>query len=415
MLYARMETVQPDSPNYQVDQLFLLIGTNPLPNYVTAKLLSRDPQTTTIWFVHSPGTTTERDALEQALRGEGYNHFQAIQVDESSSTDIYRQIRDRATGLSGSIGLNYTGGTKAMAVHAYRAFQEINYAQCSYLDARSLTMHVERSRGGGTELIPDVIDRVQVPLQKLLDLHGLSQLKRPMQREVMWEKVIYTLMDIHRDKASAQEWRRWCDDNLRRKDRPDKFLSTTKLNGISTECLPEQVQQALGESYPGLTFPMTFEQLAKQSPRGKADEDFAKWFDGTWMEQYVYLQLQPLLERSIIHDLAMTINPLLREHSDSNFELDVACMRGYQLFACSVTSSDTTWECKIKLLEALIRSEQLGGGESRVALICCIDNPQSIRDELSNPAHRARSRVFGRRDLPDLQAHLERWITEPNS
>ena len=118
--------VGPTISNYQVDHLFLLIGTNPLPNYVSARLLARDPQRTTIWFVHSKDTAKEHDTLQKSLQTEGFQSFQSIEVDEASSIDIYNQIQQRARSLHGVIGLNYTGGTKAMAVHAYRACQNLN-------------------------------------------------------------------------------------------------------------------------------------------------------------------------------------------------------------------------------------------------------------------------------------------------
>lgn len=399
--------VGPTISNYQVDHLFLLIGTNPLPNYVSARLLARDPQRTTIWFVHSKDTAKERDTLQKSLQTKGFQLFQSIQVDEASPMDIYNQIQQRARSLHRVIGLNYTGGTKAMAVHAYRALQDLNVqVQYSYLDARHLRMQVGLS--GRSEMITDVIDRVHVSLEQLLALHDLSDLRQPMRREVMWEPVINTLADLHTSAHGLDKWRTWCTTNLRRPERPEKFANPTRIKAISTESLPEQLQQTLRAMFPDLTFPTTFEQLAARSPLRKADEDFAKWFDGIWLEQYVYLQLQPLLG-TIIQDLAMTINPDIPGGAD--FEFDIACMRGYQLFACSVTSSSKDGECKSKLLEGLIRSEQIGGSEARVALICCTDDPAKIHNQLSNPTHRMRSRVFGREHLHDLKTHLHNWIT----
>ncbi len=400
--------VGPTISNYQVDHLFLLIGTNPLPNYVSARLLARDPQRTTIWFVHSKDTAKERDTLQKSLQTKGFQLFQSIQVDEASPMDIYNQIQQRARSLHRVIGLNYTGGTKAMAVHAYRALQDLNVqVQYSYLDARHLRMQVELS--GRSEMITDVIDRVHVSLEQLLALHDLSDLRQPMRREVIWEPVITELINLHRDKSSASKWRSWCKQFLRDQKEPFNILGSTELKNLTSDKLPKQIQDALHTNYTNLPNPSTFEQLAKLTPLLRKAGNVAKWFDGIWLEQYVYLQLQPLLEQRIIQDLAMTINPDIPGGAD--FEFDIACMRGYQLFACSVTSSSKDGECKSKLLEGLIRSEQIGGSEARVALICCTDDPAKIHNQLSNPTHRMRSRVFGREHLHDLKTHLHNWIT----
>ena len=50
---------------YQTDYLFLLVGTNPLPNYVATLLLAKDNGT--IYLVHSAGSHGVNSHLKVAL------------------------------------------------------------------------------------------------------------------------------------------------------------------------------------------------------------------------------------------------------------------------------------------------------------------------------------------------------------
>jgi hypothetical protein len=408
---------------YLVDHLFLLVGTNPLPNYVAAKLLLRDPKGSQVFLVFSRGTETARAALERELQKEQYSQIMSVEVEEANPAHIRKTLTEYALGLTGLVGLNYTGGTKAMAVHSYLAIQALTKppnggvplrAQYSYLDSRTLRMQIE---GDGVEargLVVDVRQHVQLPLQKLLDLHKLTKLKQQMSRTTVWGGVAESLAYIHSEPEGVQLWREWCRQYLRRPENESKFVNTSTLMQVSTDTIPfATVRDALKQECPTAIFPCTFGELAAHSPFKKTDERFARWLDGAWLEHYVFSQLQPLLQSGELHDLAMTLNPLLGddEKEDPDFEFDVGCTRGYQLFALSVTSSSNEKLGKRKLLEALVRAEQLGGSEARVALVCCYDRPARLHTQVSELFHRSRSRVFGPANLPDLAARLAAWIT----
>ncbi|MFN5387946.1 MAG: DUF1887 domain-containing protein, partial [Pseudanabaena sp.] len=129
---------------YKVDHLFLLIGENPLPNYVAAHLLLNKGGT--LYLVHTVGTSEQARRLAEILKNDlsGCRPPELVSLDDYESDGF--QIRDRierkAKPLEGRLGLNYTGGTKAMAVHAYQALLSINRANTvfSYLDPRRLEM-----------------------------------------------------------------------------------------------------------------------------------------------------------------------------------------------------------------------------------------------------------------------------------
>jgi hypothetical protein len=78
-----------------------------------------------------------------------------------------------------------------------------------------------------------------------------------------------------------------------------------------------------------------------------------------------------------------------------------------------VTTDDKKF-VKPKLLEAIVRSEQLGGGEARCALVCCADseNVHKLQAETIGLPNHNYVRVFGAKDLPDLSEKMKAWIKE---
>ena len=94
------------------------------------------------------------------------------------------------------------------------------------------------------------------------------------------------------------------------------------------------------------------------------------------------------------------------------FEFDVAFMQGYHLFALSCTTGTTRKGCKQKLLEASIRSRQLGGSEARGALVCGYHRANDLRAELEVMGRDNKIAVFGRQDWPQLGQKIAEWVKE---
>ena len=92
------------------------------------------------------------------------------------------------------------------------------------------------------------------------------------------------------------------------------------------------------------------------------------------------------------------------------FDLDVACIKGYQLFAFSCSTDSTDGLLKSKLFEVAHRAEQLGGREAVVVLVSASDCPQTIEKQLRNLPVRAK--VFGRTDIPTIGTEVKRWIDQ---
>jgi Asp-tRNA(Asn)/Glu-tRNA(Gln) amidotransferase A subunit family amidase len=146
---------------YQVDHLLLLVGSNPLPNAVAGKLLVAAGGMITL--IHSQDTASLAERLESWLKSGGDSeapvaHVDLAEVKESDADSVYRRVEKVLRDYESKarqmgrvrMGLHYTGGTKVMSVHAYRALEDWARDQSrerealfSYLDAHTLNMYIK--------------------------------------------------------------------------------------------------------------------------------------------------------------------------------------------------------------------------------------------------------------------------------
>jgi hypothetical protein len=377
---------------FQSKHLFLLVGTNPLPNYIAAKLLMKPDGK--IYFIHTDETFEIARRLSKLLGMAIEKNL--ISVEESNIDDIFHKISVKCRELGDErIGLNYTGGTKTMVVHAYRAIEKnCQDTVFSYLHARSLKMVVEQRDQPSLEF--PVSLSVQPKIQDLLALHGYSlkhdPITQPFKPDVCRELV----------KTGCREWREWCNNNLRnsRGLLKEKELKTIGLPAALPSMRRDHIWQGCN----------TLEELA--ALWNLKVEKLAKYLDGKWLEHYTLWALQQIASECQIHQCGMSFEPKERD-----FEFDVAAMRGYQLFALSCTTGSKKSDLKSKLFEAYIRAKQMGGDEARVGLVCCapkdnpVNNPAVIQREIEETWDaKGMVRVFGAEHLSDLQSHLKEWL-----
>ena len=374
---------------YRTDSLFLLIGTNPLPNYVVFHLLEKPA--CHVYLVHTSETGKIANRLVDVLKLPDES-WTKIPVDESDANNIFTQIYRYAEGNKG-LGLNYTGGTKSMAVHSYRAIQAADPdAVFSYLDARRLELTINQS-DRSFKRVPVALS-IKPPIETLLALHGHTtlELKRdPFQPEVCLDLI----------KVPHTELRPWCDNNLR--SGPDTDIRKNKV--LKTVQLP------LFKNLTG-----HWDKCANLSDLAdmwsKKTRYLAKWFDGRWLEHYTLWAVQQVSQKNKVHDAVISL-----ESKERDFEIDVVALRGYQLYGISCTTIEKKAQIKQKLFEAYIRARQLGGDEARVGVVSFApandpdNNPAKIKKEIEEDWDaKGKFRVYGVEDIPNLPAHLQEWF-----
>lgn len=229
---------------YQSDQLILLIGGNPLPNAVAGVLLGKPAgyitllhsadtfhvaQRLKIWLLRQKGLSDERVVLSEVQENEAHSLYRAIQSVCQSSRSF------------ASIGLHYTGGTKAMSVHAYRALKHWakpgTRLDFSYLDANTLKFifdppYPESGASAQTEYVGLV---EEIGLADLFALHGWEPIN-VAQSEPFLPLISAALLQVHQSSASLKAWGGWKEEVLykmcRREDRPEKWKPQGQLRSI---------------------------------------------------------------------------------------------------------------------------------------------------------------------------------------
>lgn len=381
------------------EHLFLLVGTNPLPNYVAARLLLKSGGH--IYLVHTDETAGVADRLIAALQI-ATGQVTKVEVKEAEGDDIFNQVA-RYAREKHDVGLNYTGGTKTMAVHAYRAVEKhCLRAVFSYLDARTLSLFIETSNSQVQRI--SVANALQVSLSEMLALHGYS-LPSPRLTPNQPE-VCQALARIHSDPTAFSEWRKWLEQQSLH-DLPDP-AKYPRLQGVVNAL------RQLGNT-PG--------DIAKAlNPRWRNLEQCRKWLLGDWLEEYTLWACLEARSKApnLFGDFGIDLKP--QNPEGRSFQFDVALVRGYQLFAISCIASDKKEKCKEHLFEAYVRARQMGGDEARVGLVCCApkdnpdSNPAAIQKEIEESWDATgKVRVFGAEHLPDLPTCLQDWINSQPS
>lgn len=386
---------------YQTNHLFLLVGRNPLPNYVAARLLLQPAGT--LHLLHSAGPLGTGQVAQNLMAHFPENNPQLIPVDSRDIADIRRQAERYLECLSpGSVGLNYTGGTKIMAVQTYRLIEEFcrrrgREAVFSYLDADTLEMSVD-PQPGHRAFRHKVALEVTLSIEDLYNLHGIRLVGQP-QIDPRLPDLARALAQMHGTSAGIQAWRKSrqvlksCDGRLWREVKAELIQIGTTSEVIT---LLEKAL-ALEDSKP-----VSLRTAAREAGF-KSSRALLLWLIGFWLEHWALACIRDLGYKHRAQGLTgMT---------SRRFEIDVAVMRGYQLFALSCGVTDDHRRAKLKLLEIYTRAMQIGGDEARVGLVCAVDDPHGLEQEIASDWGSAnRVCVFGHKHWPELQVHFKRWF-----
>jgi hypothetical protein len=343
--------------------LILLIGTNPLPNFVVADyFLQHNENLRKIWLIYSKtvksfqaGTRSQAKNLEKLLqkKWEGKRKLQFpfetfIELsDVSNAAQIKRDIPDEMIKeLKNSEGfhLNYTGGTKAMSTHVYRILEQVKNKEekaFSYLDARKFRL-IDDDKD--EEIADDLRREVTITFDELFDLHGFNE----------------------------------------RKQKTDtKQNSEQKLQEFKSDIENGRIKGGL---------------------------------EGWIFEDYIYEILDQNIKSKLNNNQPMLQNQLIKKSGwEKNFELDVILLHGYQLtgISCSLQKE----ELKLKGFEIIHRIRQIGGDEAKSVLITALKSrdTENLQNELLHDTGGDKNiLVLGIDDLKKerLVSEIEKFIFE---
>lgn len=393
-----MERFQP----YQTDVLFLLVGSNPLPNYVAARLMVKE--TGTVVLLHSKSTTEVAKRLATRLQNERPDLvIQYYTVPEADGPAIAIQVENAARSFERSyprktVGLNYTGGTKPMAAYSYRVLSQMfSGAVCSYLDARTLSMVVDP--GGGPVQYIRVERNVSLKLKDIIELHGYSI--ETCRTEPICEDFAQAIAEVNLSPEGMKQWYEW-----------RKTLSNeAKLPTL--EKFPKLAP--IIKAFDAVCGGRADEACVAQALGFQVLRSCANYFKGVWLEDVCLRALRDVDRQIKLDSYAGDIKVIAPGRS--HFQLDAAATIGYQLFAISCIATEDKDKAKEHFLEVFTRSKQLGGDEARYATVsfCNDGNVKALELEVAEAWDaQGKIKVFGRSHIRDLSTHLLRWFREAN-
>lgn len=449
--------------NQKIDftDLVLLIGTNPLPNYAVAKyFLENNSKLQRIIMVCSKkndrqaGTTGVADNLITVLNSQFSSRTETwikkVELGNAGlSTAIEKDIRDmEVLDPSKNYHLNYTGGTKAMAVHVYRSLEKRlgEKISFSYLDAQNNRILLD-----GQD-IPlnneDLRTIVNIDFETLWAIHGYQKNTRQKEEyiDVLLKdeknllnplmEAFSKLIGSNKSGNNINLFNNWAKNNQNKvKDahgktinpinKPPNGFDTAEAKNIIKACHGDRAEMPLATLL--AAFPEG-DRFCDEKGNWLVDnfgisgdheppKELNSFLTGKWLEAYVYYVLKKGFNENpdIKNRSEMVINWHVGSTSGpEDTELDIMIVNGYQFTGISCSTQDEFKKQKLKGFEILHRVEQVGGEEARAILITMLDsdNTKNLSRNLYiiSGASYDNLLVVGKDDLPNLWEKIKSFI-----
>lgn len=337
-------------------KIFILVGTNPIPCYISALYLLRyyhsdrelylvcstdDPQ------IKQAGTCpVGKLIMNQILVSYPDLGIYLKEISDVASNEAIARALKGCYADSDDIHLNYTGGTKSMAAIAYNILKDHPDFSSSYLDGRRHIMIMDGMPDSGDDLRQK--DYLKLDMEKVISLHGKDGFK---------EKPIDTKFNRLLDEIVNLLKARNIDTIYCRKN-PQK----NTLDKLKEE--EEKVRQARDD----LKI-----KSGIWSSKNK-EKDINKFIDGLWLEQYLRNELNSVEHKGV--DIYFDVE------KNNDCQLDLIAIYGYQMTLISVTTDANRPMCKLKAFEAIHRASQLGGDEAKTIMVTFMPEPQTLEETI---------------------------------
>ncbi|MBE2294535.1 MAG: hypothetical protein IAF00_06265 [Phycisphaerales bacterium] len=370
--------------------LIATVGSNPLPVVVSIRAIEPDR----LWLLYTSDVEQITNRISEHLKVKLPNcKILPLEIKDHQKAKSIRATLEEIEEDWPNTKLNYTGGTKLMAVHVHSFWKEKGGKpeNASYLgsDGRLYFDDIKES------LLEE-----QLPKLYLADLCQLHFNKNPKSgNEHLNEKKLKLAQEIHRfvcdnnfsiyqdhlpplygenslarldgyDDKIKCDWNAAKEFNFKKtgaffkKDLSMLF----KIFNLEAKSIEEFSCWLEGNSY----------HRKNSEQKKKANLSNAKWLYGVWLEVWLADQLKQMITcdgRKIFDEVHQNVS--IGDKPD-DFEMDVVAVCGYRLFLFSCTVDDNDYLVKSKLFEAGNRAARIGGEHARAAMLCLHEEPQSV-------------------------------------
>nr|8Q44_A Chain A, DUF1887 family protein [Thermoanaerobacter brockii subsp. finnii Ako-1]8Q44_B Chain B, DUF1887 family protein [Thermoanaerobacter brockii subsp. finnii Ako-1] len=426
--------------------LVLIVGTNPLPNYVVGSHLKEKYDKFVLIYSEKNDKINQNSTYDYAKKLKEHLNLNDKCIflplsDVSNSEKIINDLREKFPSEDFvEVHLNYTGGTKTMVVHIYNFLKEkfknnkIKF-EGSYLDARDYKLVYDYS-----EEAISLKDTIKIDINTLLSIHLYEDIHFEFYDTYSYKQKFVDSFDkisqeiekaIKDDKG--EDFVKWLEDPFRKIFKGENKLleKTAKFKKHIEKLLKDN------DSSPIVKFnektPQFIWDILNAFPEGKKLNDGQKlwipddkitndnlssrvkdtveFLNGKWFEWYVYSQIKSeLLDRKLKEGEHFGISLKAQKKDSPYFELDIFLINGYQLIGISLTTSSTRRLCKLKGFEVIHRVRQIGGDESKAILITGMDKSKTedLQKDLAYETGSTQKRfvVFGIDDWADIGSKI---------
>lgn len=390
--------------------LVLLIGTNPLPNFVVAEyFLKRNKNIEKIWLVHSEkveshfqaGTLELAENLEKIIKDRWKDKHESLQFplekislsDVSNASRITVNIESMITKLirNESFHFNYTGGTKSMSTHSYWNLKGLGddvEKSFSYLDGRNFRLILDEP---DEVIAKDLRKEVKITFEELIKLHGFERINEDGTNPFVKTLDIFTNL-VENDrldefyKVNGSYDRKLFENNKGKLAEKEGQLKNNKekIDNFRPNKIFQDIINSMPEEYRMFDNNGVYKWGLSNSKFEKTYYKTLEYIDGGWFEEYIAQILNDKFcnkkndEENFKANLKISTNWVIKKTEwndpDANFELDVIMVNGYQLTGISCTTAEKKYLCKSKGFEIIHRTKQIGGDEAKAVLITFMDN-----------------------------------------
>lgn len=380
------------------------VGSNPLPVYVSIRAMTEmecffDYRCDKILLLVSENTLAYAENIVLSLPqckemfvdfcDLGSDHRDAIKIGAKLQNRLHRIKEDSEIE---SVVLNYTGGTKVMALSIYAVLGKL-FAETperlilSDLDPdkhRLNVVHKDSIRSLPAD--GDITDHIDCTIEEILKLHGVNtKLKDDDEYndEFLWgmnlPKLLLqlcqsTYQKCNYDAAFCEKWQKAKEIKRVKKVKTElykKLRETCEIDGLSEVMkqlsLPEEITELK-------SFAMLEENRDKLY-------SLCEFVHGKWLEHLFFGYIRKYFEKTETKysDIKMGSEPIFLGASSSDkiqkqgdSEIDIMFMIGYRLFLVTCTTASKIGTVKQKAFEGIYRAKQLGGEQACVIVVSMI-------------------------------------------
>ena len=390
-----------------INTLYLLVGSNPLPVYVVSRfLIEKNNSLNKILLIHTHETREHACKLKKLLK----NYHKNVEMKTlSSSSDVFNLKKDFSNLFQGQhdedniLHLDITGGTKLMSALSLVSLNPKNQNKRSYSYLSASDFELKCFIQGEAHR-HSLRNKVVLDLNDIVELHGFELISPKDQiSEDKISKVCEVYNQIFENCNIKEEL-------IEKKDDITKYLT----DKIQKHNIMENIQALSDELQDKI---ISIYNLLQSEEKNKSS-DFIK---DKWLEHYTKHNIRELIESSNLYKhckVYINVEAIRSGNEkikglDNDLEIDAVLLIGYQLIVISCSTTKDSRKLRDKGFEAIQRAKQIGGDASRAVIVSFLptnpNNPNEYtKDKMQKNLrgtnfHGVKIDVLGRDDLAPKQ------------